>query len=112
MLLQWQKGFERGQPDADAEHRQIVDLLNELDVCLDSGMPPETIDRALDCLAHVLARHLEAEHVVTDPQARQARRVYESWRNGDISPNRQDLRILAHWWLSRLCQHQTPGDTA
>jgi hypothetical protein len=98
MLVPWQKDFELGRPAADAEHREVVDLLNELDVCLADDTPGDDIDRALTELGDLLAHHLERE------QAMEAQ-VVDSLRRLSQGQNRSDLRALAYWWLNHLCRH-------
>ena len=104
MLVQWQKDFELGHPTADAEHREVVDLLNELYVTLDGETPPEAIDRALDALVRLLASHLHA-HGGDAPLISRARDLHRHWREAAAPPKRAELRALAHWWLEHLCSH-------
>lgn len=104
MLVQWQKDFELGHPTTDAEHREVVDLLNELYVTLDGDAPPDAIDRALDALVHLLASHLHA-HEEDAPLVDRARDLHRNWREAATPPRRNDLRTLAHWWLEHLCSH-------
>lgn len=105
MLVQWQKDFEWGHPTTDAEHRQVVDLLNELDVLLAAGSSSDDIDRGLDALARALARHLHAEKE-TAPIVDQVQTLHRNWRESATVPDRHDLRELAYWWLQHLCSHQ------
>lgn len=102
MLVQWQKDFESGHPTTDAERREIVDLLNELDVLVTAEAPPETIDRVLDDLVHRLSTHLQF-HEDAGPVVGQAQDLHRLWREGAATPARSDLRNLAHWWLRHLC---------
>lgn len=104
MLVQWQKDFELGHPSTDAEHRAVVDLLNELYVTLEEDDAPEAIDRALDSLAHLLVSHLHA-HSDAAPLVNRVRDLHRNWREAASAPNRSDLRLLAHWWLEHLCSH-------
>lgn len=104
MLVQWQKDFELGHPTTDAEHREVVDLLNELYVSLDEDAAPEAIDRALGSLARLLASHLHAQQDAA-PLISHVRDLHRNWREAAAAPNRGDLRILAHWWLEHLCSH-------
>lgn len=103
MLLQWQRDFELGHPTTDAEHREVVDLLNELYVCLDADTAPEAIDRALDSLVHLLDSHLHARDDA--PVIHHARDLRRNWREAAATPKRDDLRALAHWWLEHVCSH-------
>lgn len=104
MLVQWQKDFELGHPTTDAEHREVVDLLNELYVTLDGDPPPDSIDRALGTLSHLLASHLHSQRDAA-PMVDHVRHLHRNWREAAATPDRSDLRILAHWWLEHLCSH-------
>lgn len=105
MLVQWQKDFEVGHPAADAEHREVVDLLNELDVCLSADVPRQSIDRALGALAHLLSHHLQDQDDAA-PVVDRVRDLHRNWRQDNAAPDRSDLRALAHWWLNHLCSHE------
>lgn len=104
MLVQWQKDFELGHPTTDAEHREVVDLLNELYISVDGDLPPDAIDRALDNLARLLASHMHA-HQDAAPVVNHVRDLHRNWREAAAAPKRSDLRTLAHWWLEHLCSH-------
>lgn len=107
MLVQWQKDFEWGHPTTDAAHREVVDLLNELDVLSTAGEPPDTIGRALDALVHLLSTHLQT-HDDAAPMIGQARDLHRVWQESAAPPAHSDLRLLAHWWLRHLCrQHRS-----
>lgn len=105
MLVQWQKDFEWGHPTTDAAHREVVDLLNELDVLLAADAPPEAIDRVLDSLVHLLSTHLQS-HQDAAPVVGQVHDLRRMWREKAAPPARSDLRALAHWWMRHLCSHQ------
>lgn len=105
MLVQWQKDFEWGHPATDAVHREVVDLLNELDVLLAEGSSPDAIDRGLDALTQLLASHLPAE-ADAPPIVGQVRNLHRNWRETATIPNRRDLRDLAHWWLQHVCDNR------
>ncbi|MCR6629008.1 MAG: hypothetical protein NVV74_02550 [Magnetospirillum sp.] len=105
MLVQWQKDFESGHPAADAEHREVVDLLNELDVCLATGAAPAIVDRTLEALIRALARHLAHEQDDSQPELAHIYRLHQDWLRGTATIDRAELRALAHWWLIHLCGH-------
>lgn len=104
MLVQWQREFEIGHPRTDAEHRDVVDLLNELDASLGADASPAAVDRALDTLAHLLSTHLNARADAEEAFER-LRDLRRAWDQGAPELGRNDLRALAHWWLRHLCSH-------
>lgn len=52
-LIEWRKEFELGVPDVDAEHKELVDLINETYAELQSGRSKNTI---LDFLGEIFAK--------------------------------------------------------
>ncbi|HLO77870.1 MAG TPA: hypothetical protein VK196_15550 [Magnetospirillum sp.] len=108
MLVQWQKDFEVGHAATDAEHREVVDLLNELYVSLGSDAAHDAVDRALAELAQLLASHM-APHQDAAPVIERVHRLRRDWRQQSTKPKHDELRALAHWWLDHLCSHRDFG---
>jgi hemerythrin-like metal-binding protein len=52
-LIEWRKEFETGVADVDHEHRELVDLINQLHEQVNAGASPERIQ---DFLGEVFAR--------------------------------------------------------
>jgi hemerythrin len=105
MLVHWQESFELGHPVADAEHREVVDLLNKLDALLAGDGPSPTIIDALESLLITLARHFEQECPPYRQILARAQDIHRAWCNSATIPSRDDIRMLAHWWLLHLCHH-------
>ena len=64
VLLEWKKEFETGVEDVDHEHRELVDLINELHGSLEAHSDHETVS---DFLGEVFARisaHFALEETV------------------------------------------------
>lgn len=115
MMVPWQKEFEIGQAEIDSEHRDIVDLLNELDVCVATAAAPEVVDRVLDTLEHALTTHLRRDcrrhHHGHDLRMLDLTRHLNQSRRGSKGPtDRKTVKILARHWLDHLCR--TEADTA
>lgn len=53
VLIEWRAEFETGVPDVDHEHRELVDLINDLDAKIASG---DERSRILEFLGEVFAR--------------------------------------------------------
>jgi len=58
--FEWNQFFETGLADVDAQHRHLVDLLNQLGSQIDSGAP-EQVDGLLLELAHYTVQHFDCE---------------------------------------------------
>jgi hemerythrin len=63
--FEWSHLFETGLTDVDAQHRQLVELLNELADQLD-GDEPGRIDHLLGELAQYTVHHFQCEESLMD----------------------------------------------
>ncbi len=63
-LFEWRKEFETGIPDVDHEHRELVELLNELHGKLDDRADPETIEAFLGEVFARISAHFALEESV------------------------------------------------
>lgn len=78
-LFQWKVEYEIGLPKIDAQHRQIVDMLNELHAAKQSDSTPQAIEKTLDGLLQYTRQHFadeeaamrEADYPKLDTQRRQ-----------------------------------------
>lgn len=52
-LIEWRKDFETGIPDVDFEHRELIELINNMHAQLENDAPAEDIS---DFLGEVFAR--------------------------------------------------------
>lgn len=110
MMVPWQKEFEIGHARIDSEHRDVVDLLNELDVYMAIGAPAATIDRGLADLVRAVSEHLSCGHQDC-PNAHRTAIVEDicqlrrHWHSGHGDRARLTLKLLAHDWMTHLCEH-------
>jgi hemerythrin-like metal-binding protein len=118
MIVQWREQFAHGRAAIDADHRMVVDMINELDVALAVASPPEVVGRALDVLAQRIAEHFRREDAElpagdgaqlparpNDHQEILARacRLRDDWRQGACTDfDRGQLLALARWWVSHI----------
>ncbi len=63
--FQWSPLFETGLDEVDAQHRRLVELVNDLGDKLDSG-EPERIDATLTALADYTVYHFGCEEALMD----------------------------------------------
>jgi hemerythrin len=100
-LIEWRKEFETGIPDVDHEHRELVDLVNDLPPVLDAD--PQGI--ALHVLGDIYAR-IAAHFALEERLMRE--RGYDEYREHKADHDRllDDLRDLmdgyeAGEWVDR-----------
>lgn len=118
MLVNWHEDFELGHAGSDGEHRGVIDLLNELDMCLSVGAPAIVIDRALNILCATVETHFRheetewntvnsahrAEH---DELLDRIRQLGADWRAGARILDHRTLMALARWWLCHVHAHDS-----
>ncbi len=110
MIAIWDVRFSVGNALADAEHRQVISILNEIDVARSVGAPPEVVGKALESLVRGIDAHFahdeppRSDHLAI---AASARRLLESWRSG--TPNALERRVLvnlARRWIDHMGRHE------
>lgn len=63
-LIEWRSEFETGVTDVDHEHRELVELINELHGQLGSDAPPETISEFLGEVFARISAHFALEESI------------------------------------------------
>jgi len=106
MIAIWDARFSVGNAQADAEHRQVICILNEIDVARSVGAPPEVMEKALETLVRTVVIHFAHDEAPrSDHMAiiASARRLLDSWRDG--SPGTLERRVLvnlARRWINHM----------
>ena len=84
-VFPWNIHFSTGLPEVDAQHRQLVQLLNRLACHLVYGSDAPTAQAALDELADYVSYHFRteeavwSEHLPGDPLVLEHRRIHEGF---------------------------------
>lgn len=111
MIAIWDARFSVGNALADAEHRQVISILNEIDVARSVGAPPEVMGKALETLVRAIDAHFahdpapRGDHLAI---AASARRLLESWKDG--LPNALERRVLvnlARRWINHMGRRES-----
>ena len=118
MLIQWKKEFSCGHAGIDADHRMVIDLLNEMNVALMVLAPPEVITTALRTLDRRVDDHFcreeahfnvlsaeDAQHHTTDHQEmrNRIRTMIGDWESGTGAlVNQGELQFLADYWVTHI----------
>jgi hemerythrin len=63
-LIEWRSDFETGVPDVDQEHRELVDLINELHNELESDSDPDMVSAFLGEVFARISAHFALEESV------------------------------------------------
>jgi hemerythrin len=62
--MEWQQRLEVGHPQIDADHRTLVDALNQLHAAVDQGKDKEEVVRTLNFLRDYTVTHFSAEEAL------------------------------------------------
>ncbi|KIL97385.1 hypothetical protein CCC_00446 [Paramagnetospirillum magnetotacticum MS-1] len=110
MIAIWDNRYTVGNALADAEHRQVISLLNEIDVARSVGAPPEVIGKALETLVRSIESHFAGDQPPQREHAAiimSARRLLTSWQSrapGAIE--RRALINLARRWFDHMGRNE------
>ncbi|WP_148207269.1 hypothetical protein [Paramagnetospirillum magneticum] len=106
MIAIWDNRYSVGHARVDAEHRQVISLLNEIDVARSVGAPPVVVEMALETLLRTIVAHFARDEV---PQGdhmaiiASARRLLDGWRGGKPEAlERRALVNLARRWIGHM----------
>jgi hypothetical protein len=115
MIAIWENRLSTGNSIIDAEHRQVLNLLNELDVAFAVGAPGVVVERALDTLVRAIERHFARDGLPASRRggdhaaiASTARKLLQDWRDGAIhSIDRRTLLNLGRRWICHIGRRET-----
>ena len=93
--FEWSPLFETGLTEVDAQHKRLVELVNQLGADVDSASP-EHIDQALQTLAEYTVYHFQCEEAIMD--AGQVATVYAD-RHRDT--HRRFIKQVSDWLARR-----------
>jgi len=112
MIAVWHERLSVGDRLIDAEHRRVINLLNEIDVAVRVGAPGAVIEQALRRVVRHIDDHFHADGEHGPPAHSMirlhARRLLDDWRaghTGDI--NRRRLRRLADSWIGHFGRYES-----
>jgi hemerythrin len=61
ILFEWSADYEIGIPEIDAQHRGLVNMLNDLHVAMKAGKGSEAVQKTVERLLSYTQQHFEAE---------------------------------------------------
>jgi hypothetical protein len=110
MIAIWDPRYSVGNALADAEHRQVISILNEIDVARSVGAPRIVVKMALETLVRTIESHFTRDR---EPQgdhlaiASAARRLLDAWHeNSHAALERRILVNLAQRWIAHIGRRQ------
>jgi len=111
MIAIWDNRYAVGNAQVDAEHRQVINILNEIDVARSVGAPPEVVEMALETLVRTIVAHFARDDAPrSDHMAviASARRLLDSWREGKPDAlGRRVLVNLARRWIDHMGRRES-----
>ncbi len=114
MLIEWSKDLETGVTFVDADHKVLINLLNQVDDCIDENEETTVLGSVLDALVEYTDYHFlreekmmelcgytglgthKATHRVLSTQVRE---VYEGFQADPASVRPIDIRDFLQSWL-------------
>jgi len=107
MIAIWDQRLSVGDGSIDAEHRQVINLLNEIDVALTVQAPREVIERAIEALVVAIERHFSVHGTFLTGEEMtlltSARRLFAEWREGRrLTLDRRVLTHMAARWVGHM----------
>ncbi|MFD2232611.1 bacteriohemerythrin [Phaeospirillum tilakii] len=118
MIAIWDSSLSVGDGILDAEHRLVVDLLNELDVALAVGAPFAVVEMALDALGRAVARHFARSAEPHPPGEHdrilgRVRQLQQAWGLGQRQRlDHRALLELGRRWIAHIGRHEPPPGPA
>ena len=116
-LIEWNDELDVNVPFMDAEHEDLVVLINELHETILAGQSKQDLDRRLDRLIAHAAAHFKHEETLFedtgyadaakhrkqhDALAKQALRLQQNYRQGEAELSVDVLKLLSKWLLNHM----------
>jgi hemerythrin len=102
-MLPWMESFRVGHDELDEEHRQLVEVINEIEAAVRGRQEPERIAELLNSLRQSAVEHIRRESALL-AQIRAG--TYQPFRSWAHTPN--FLRVMANAALDEhIAQHET-----
>jgi hypothetical protein len=111
MIAMWDARFSVGNALADAEHRQVISILNEIDVAMKVGAPPVVVEKALETLARTIDAHFahderpRGDHAAISASAHRLLEAWKAGRHGTLE--RRVLVNLARRWIDHMGRQES-----
>jgi hemerythrin len=116
MIAIWDNRLSVGEAAIDAEHRLVLNLLNELDVAFSVKAPAKVVEKAMESLVRAVERHFARDAATYGPVGRheaylaKVRRLLDAWRSGDHrAVDRRTLMDLARRWIDHIGRREPLG---
>ena len=117
IFLEWRNRYSVGNDALDADHKSIIDLINELYSAIHENSGERIIKSIFDRLLDYTKYHFNREEVYFDkmdyPQAekhkaihrsmvRQTQELHEKYLRNDIDIAMEALQFLKDWWIDHI----------
>ena len=124
MIAIWDSRLSTGDAAIDAEHRLVLNLLNELHIAFTVKAPRVVVQKALEALVGAAERHFSRTGPVFGSPANRAEpgavigehaafaatvhHLLADWRAGSLQAiDRRTLMNLGRRWISHMGRHET-----
>jgi hemerythrin len=112
--ITWKNDYSVSESSLDAQHRQIVELLNELHAAMQRGIDHQSVKPLLDRLVQYTVNHFQAEEKLLlahqYPDYVQHKALHDKMRqrtmglrdNAGLVTGRDLLVFLKEWWCNHI----------
>jgi hemerythrin len=112
--VRWQQYYSVGEDSLDAQHKQILSIINDLYNAMDAGKEADVLKGLMDRLAQYTLSHFQhEERLMTEfgypdlvnhkaEHDKMRRRTRDLSAHLDLVTARDLLRILKEWWTGHI----------
>ena len=114
VYIAWKNYYSVGDPSLDAQHRQVIGLLNELYAAMQRGVDHQSVKPLLDQLVQYTVNHFQAEEKILlahqYPDFAQHKARHDKMRqrtialrdNAGLVTGHDLLVFLKEWWCGHI----------
>jgi len=116
-LIRWSDQYSVGVPGLDAQHRQLIDALNELHEAMSAARGQQVLGSLLERLGQYARTHLETEEnflkthgypafaqhkAQHDAYGARVREMQQQLRQGRVAISVSLMAFLKEWWTTHI----------
>ncbi|MHB1038603.1 MAG: bacteriohemerythrin [Pirellulales bacterium] len=110
----WKKFYSVGNPSLDAQHKQVIGIINDLYEAMGEGKDQALVQPILDRLLQYTVAHFDHEEQIMQesnyPDFAQHKALHDEIRqktialheHADLVTGKDLLRFLKDWWLGHI----------
>jgi hemerythrin len=113
-FITWKSFYSVGEPSLDAQHQQIIEMINDLFTAMQKGAEYQVIKSILDRLVQYTSNHFEYEEKIMEeadyPALPAHKKLHDNMRKRTLDLHKDLTKVTAHdllqflkvWWLEHI----------